>query len=384
MFAVIAAAGPRPPPPMSASPVARVAPLRVSLLVVLLLTMLGIFFSLSPPARLADLWMVDLDFGLLRRIAPRPAPDDMVLVGIDEAMIRGPADQDIVWQRQLGGLLRGLAQGKPRIVILDAGLPSQALKDDADLISGLIAARRAAPLIAAKPRGADGTEQEVHASYTAAIGANAIGTTRLPIDPDLRHRRLAFFAGEATGTTDTLLALAARAVSPTIYHAPAMIDFALGGKYEYLPMSAALEITGSNNVDALQRRFGDRIVFVGLVMPGADRERMSVNLMSGERSNMPAPDMALQAQALRTVIHGHPIMPFPEWLIWPLYLLPASLFLIRRGNRLLLTGTGLVIVAFAGKLWALHAGSDVQVAGLIGATLLAMLVWQGFAGRRTT
>ncbi|MEO8136306.1 MAG: CHASE2 domain-containing protein [Betaproteobacteria bacterium] len=365
-------------------PLARVAPLRVSALVVLLLTVAGVLLSLVPQARLVDLKLVDVDFGLLRQIAPHRAPDDFVLIGIDAATVRSPADLPAVWQRQLGGLLRGLAASKPQIVILEAGLPAQALKpaEDAELIAGLLAVRRTAPVIAARPRAVDGTEQDIHPEYAAAIGSAAIGTTQLPLDPDARQRRLAFFAGEPPRIRETVLALAAKAISPTIYHAPAMIDFALGAKYDYLPLSAALEITSSNNAEALRRRFGDRIVLVGLILPNADRHPLALNLMSGERSSMAAPGVALQAQALRTVIHGNPIMPFPDWLLWPLYLLPACLFLLRRGGTVLLGGIALFFSGLAGKLWALHVGSEVAVAGLLASVLLAMLVWQGFAGRR--
>ncbi len=362
----------------------RVAPLRVSLLVVFLLTAAGLLMSLAPQARLADLWLVDVDFSLLRQLAPHAAPDDFVLIGIDEAIIRSPADAPSAWQRPLGGLLRGIATGRPRMVVLDAGLPASPLRpaEQAELLAGLAALQRVAPVVTAPPRGSDGREQEILPDLAAALGPNTVGVREMPVDPDARHRRLAFFAGEPPKSRETLVALAARAVSPTIYHAPAMIDFALGPKYDYLPMSAALEITGSGNADELRRRFGDRIVFVGFVLPAADRERLALNLMSGERASMAAPGVALQAQALRTVIHGTPVMPIVDWLLWPLYLAPACLFLLRRGRSVLLAGMALVVLSLAAKIWALHAGTEVPIAGFLATTALAMIVWQGFAGRR--
>jgi CHASE2 domain-containing sensor protein len=362
---------------MSAStPPTVVKPLRIRLIGAAALWLIGILISLTPPAAQLDLVLLDLDFALLRQVAPHPAPDDILLVGIDDATMRSPSDPPAVWQRQLAGLLRGMASGKPRAVILDAGLPERSLgaREDAELGETLAAMQAAAPLIVARHRDASGNPREIHAPLRQLLKPEAVGSAELPIDRDGRSRRLAFFAGEAAMSTETLVARAAQAVSPIIYHAPALIDFALGEKFDYLPMSAALEITNSRNVDAIRRQFAGKIVIVGMILPNVERE-------SGDRPAGSTPGVILRAQALRTLLHGEPVMPLPDWMIWPLYALPACLFLGRRSRSVWLLAPTLLCLVFAGKAAAVHFGNDPPVAGLIIAVFVAIVAWMIYDGR---
>jgi adenylate cyclase len=76
----------------------------------------GFFFSLTPLAERADGALLDHAWRTLRKFDTRPAPDDIVIVGIDEATIRAIPEPPSLWHAALGAALAKLAGARPRAI----------------------------------------------------------------------------------------------------------------------------------------------------------------------------------------------------------------------------------------------------------------------------
>ena len=88
-------------------------------LVVAALALAGFALGQTPLAERADLMLLDRGFAALRAIAPKPAPDSIVIVGIDEATRRTIAQRHGSWHAPLGEALRRIASARPRAIALD-------------------------------------------------------------------------------------------------------------------------------------------------------------------------------------------------------------------------------------------------------------------------
>ncbi|HEX4943400.1 MAG TPA: hypothetical protein VFV55_03545, partial [Usitatibacteraceae bacterium] len=107
---------------------------------------------MSPWGAKASLVMLDAGFGILRAITPGKSPDDILIVGLDDAAFESP-DVDPVGPalRKLPDVLVRIARGRPRAIALHARLPRASQEaaapgwDDA-LATALSVAQAAAPL----------------------------------------------------------------------------------------------------------------------------------------------------------------------------------------------------------------------------------------------
>ncbi|MDH5263949.1 MAG: hypothetical protein OEX21_04250, partial [Betaproteobacteria bacterium] len=109
-----------PPTPAAAPLPSRLA----AFLAAAALALAGLAFHLSPWGSLASLALLDADFGILRAMAPGQAPDDILIVGLDDASAVSP-EVDPVGPaiRKLPDVLVRIARGKPRAIALHAALP---------------------------------------------------------------------------------------------------------------------------------------------------------------------------------------------------------------------------------------------------------------------
>jgi hypothetical protein len=77
------------------------------------LALAGMGFALTPVAAYLDNTLLDAAWRILRRVDRLPAPDDIVIVGIDEASVGAIAEPPGLWHVALGEALR-LAAARPR------------------------------------------------------------------------------------------------------------------------------------------------------------------------------------------------------------------------------------------------------------------------------
>jgi CHASE2 domain-containing sensor protein len=197
---------------------------------VVAIALAGFVFSLSPIAEGLDNALLDVEWNLLRKFAPRPAPDDIIIVGIDEASVRSLDAPPGLWHAPIGLALERIAGVHPRAIGIDLALPERSYEGfhpglDRPLVEGLAAARRATVLVAsltidARTRGARPIHLPLprdprragpgHKTFSAATGTARRGGSRSRFPP-----RMARFRRSSAGCAAPYRGIARRGSSIT-------------------------------------------------------------------------------------------------------------------------------------------------------------------------
>ena len=141
----------------------------------------GLAFALTPLAHRLDNALLDAQWRILKRFDARPAPDDIVIVGIDEATVGAITEPPALWHMPLGTALARIASARPRAIALDHPLPERsydAIKPGLDraLFDGLATAVEAVPVVA--PLNIDPRTRAarlIHKPYLALLGESRLG-----------------------------------------------------------------------------------------------------------------------------------------------------------------------------------------------------------------
>lgn len=337
------------------------------------LALAGLAFSLTPLASAFDDKLLDREWALLRKLAVKPSPEDIIVVGIDPATVEAIAAPPGLWHEPIGLVLARIAAAKPRAMGLDYPLPERSFDAihpglDRALFTGLAAARRNGPFVAtlnidARTRSA----RRIHAPFLAILGDSGLGIGLLARDDDGVTRRFSLVIPTEDGGFPTFAGRLCRALSRQCNDG--LIDYALGAPLRYVSMKSVLE---TEDAALLQGLFRDRIVLVGETQPFADRVAVPVNLAAWEGTAPDSPAIVVHAQSLRTAL-----ATAPQEASRPLAVLLLSLaalgFLIRDW-RIALGVTALAAVAsLAGATVALRAGLFISVAPVLATLALAGL-----------
>ncbi len=265
----------------------------------------GLAFSLTPLSERLDAAALDAGWSALRRFAPRPAPDDIVIVGIDEATLRAVPQPVGVWNEPLGEVLVRIAAARPRAIGLDVELPDRSLDAlrpglDRALLVGLAAARDNGPFVAvlsidARTR----SPRPVYPLYLGILTDEHLGIDLLARDVDGVTRRFSVLIPTEDGGFPTLagrlcLALAKRCDD-------GLIDFSLGPPLRRVPFERVLQ---ARDGGTLERMFRGRIVLIGETGRYSDRIGVPVNLAGWESDRHASPGIVVHAQSLRTALAG--------------------------------------------------------------------------------
>jgi len=333
----------------------------------------GLLFAWTPLAERADLFALDQSFGVLRAAGPKPAPDDIVIVGLDESSERALGEPIALWHAALGEALAKIASAKPKAIGLDVTLPERSFESirpglDLALAKGLAAARAVQPFVVALAVDGKGEAKAIHTTYLAVVDDQRMGLALLARDLDGVTRRYLLALPTQDGSFPTFAGRLCAGLSKNCRHGIA--DYALGPPYRHVPLARVLEM---KDPAGLARLFGDRIVLVGETQRYADRIAQPVNLAGWEPGGgRDAPGVLAHAQALRTALHGTPIEPaHPAALV---FLLSAcALLLAIRDWRLALAAGGLAAAGLvAGSLAMLRDGTHLPVAAALFTVLLAV------------
>ncbi len=344
------------------------------------LALAGLAFHLSPWGESASLLMLDAGFGILRAIGPRAAPDDIIVVALDDASAVSPGVDPIgPGLRKLPDILVRVARGRPRAVALLAPLPRASLDgalagfDDA-LAAGLAVAQTAAPLVVGMAVDSRREVVPIHERLLREIDSRALAFTLLPRDEDGVVRQVVLALPTQQGRWPTAAGWLCEVLGGRCEEG--LIDYALGPAYRDIPARKLLEIRDDK---ALERLFRDRIVFIAPVSGPGDRVRQPV-AMAGWEPPTPAPPAVLaHAQTLRTLLHGRPLRAVPLPLL--AIAIGAAALLSLVAAPLALTAMALAAAGAAtAALAALWSGWYVPMAAPM-ATLLAALL-SSWASRR--
>jgi CHASE2 domain-containing sensor protein len=276
------------------------------------LALAGLAFHLSPWGERASLFLLDAGFGVLRAIGPRKAPDNIVVVALDDANAVS-ADVDPIGPglRKLPDILVRVARGRPRAVALLAPLPRASLDgalagfDDA-LATALAVTQSAAPLVVGITVDGGREVVPIHERLLRDVDTRALAFTLLPRDEDGVVRRVVLALPTQQGRWPTVAGWLCEVLDGRCESG--LIDYTLGPAYRHVPARKLLEIRDDK---ALERLFRDRVVFVASVAGPGDRVPQPVAMAGWEPPTSAPPSVLAHAQALRTLLHGHPLREAP-------------------------------------------------------------------------
>jgi len=337
------------------------------------LALAGLALAWTPLAERADLLALDQGFGLLRVAGPKSAPDDIVIVGLDEASERALGEPIALWHAPLGDALTRIAGAKPKAIGLDVTLPERsydAIRPGLDraLAAGLYAAREAAPFVVAVSVDDSGEARPIHGPLLAVIGEKRLGLALFGRDRDGVTRRYVSQLPTEEGAFPTFAGRLCAALAKDC--GSGITDYALGPAYRYVSLARVLEI---QDPKGLERLFGGRIVLVGETQRFTDRLAQPLNLAGWEPpGRRDAPGVLAHAQALRTGLHGRPIEAAHPGLV-ALVIAACALVILLRDWRLALAAGALGIGAVGGgMLFLLREGTHLPVAAPLATLALAV------------
>ena len=327
-----------------------------------------------------ELMLVDAQFKLLRAVAPRPVRSEVVVVGFNEDTTNVLREPLTLWHPHLGKFLQAAAGAGATAVGLDVVLPDRSYDStvpgyDRKLLTGILIARRATPVVLALTVDPSGKTRPVYPAFAAAAGRDAIGYALLPVDSDGRVRRFDERIAWDGGAVITLAGQMARRLGKPVN--AGLIDYAAGPAFDFVPLQAVLAWYDAGDTAQLQRAFAGKAVLLGSVLKYEDRLEAPVNLVAWDEHAPNAPGVLLHAQVLRNLLNDGLVQPVAAAI--PFLLMSAAALLWLWTPRpavalLLLALLGVVLVG--ASTLALANGFALPVAGVLLAAPLAVAVRQ--------
>ena len=272
----------------------------------LLLAGLAAAFDVFQPL---DLIILDRQFDFLRRHQPKPLPNDVVVVGIDEATFSRLHEPFALWHPYLGKFLRAMALAGPSVLGVDIALPERSYhflipQYDLPLLQGLAVMNRGTPIVLAQTLDQNGTPRPVFPPYISIAGIDAFGSVAVCLDSDGVVRRL---SGNEPGCPSedprgTLAGKMAQRIT-TQWKGGDLINYAIGKPLEFVPFYEVLDWFDRNDLEHLNSVFKNHPVLLGMNLPYSDRHRIPVPLLAPEDGNRRLPGVLIHAQALRSFLH---------------------------------------------------------------------------------
>ncbi len=347
------------------------AHLRIGFVLVLLCLLAAQFTS---PVRRLELAWLDVQFRLLRQLAPLPVTQDVVVVGIDDATVRELNLPLATLHAELGRFLEAMAAARARAVGLDVTLPQTSydgLKPglDAALLRGMLRLRSVAPLVLGLTVDAAGTPRPVHQPFLTVAGREGVGYVLVRLDEDGAIRRFDERLGEGGAVVPTLAGQLARRLGVPLEYG--LVQFALGPAFGYVPLREVLAMQAAGDGAGLTHRFGGRVVLLGNVLPYEDQLKLPVRLAAWDPDRETTHGVLIHAQQLRSLLEGRIVRPAGDGAAILLAGIAALAWWLRPG----VPGIGLLglacAAALAGETFLLRAGAHLPLAWAVLAAILA-------------
>lgn len=326
----------------------------------------------------------DLQVRVLRDHFPRPLPQDVVLIGIDEGSEAVFTEPVALWHAHFARLLLALKEARPLAIGVDVVPPERSYDDivpglDLALFRAIRETRQSAPVVFALTVDREGRAARMHPTFARVLGEAGLGVDQQLRDPDTVSRRFSEAELGATGAAATLVGQLLRAVGRPVD--AGYLDYSVGGQVAYVPMQDVIAWKDSGDLSRLQRTFAGRMVLVGYVNKRSDRWRLPVQLIDidgvpgPERFNQPG--VITHLQALRSHLAGGLLHPVTEGIRWIVCLAVGALvFLHFRLGAALAGAFGLTLVALAAGAYAIR---EHQV--VLPVAWVTFAIWTGFITR---
>jgi adenylate cyclase len=310
----------------------------------------------TPLRERADNAALDATQRIVRALAPRPAVEDVVIVGIDEDTERSFPEPFALWHRPLGAALAAIARGEPRLIALDVVLPELSYDGlvpglNEALLRGVVAAKHPDRLVVGLRLDPRGRPLQLDSLLLAAIGQDAVGVAYVTVDGDGTARR--FDAPRSRGAVQ--VPLLAERIAAMLGFTPrgGIIDFSCGKPFAYIPMQDVIALA-RDRPQALTAAFAGKIVLLGQVGPDEDQVRQPLSLASWASEATSPPGVVLLAQTVRALQSGRILAELHG---------PALALLVALGAA----------VALVGGLWRTWAAACLMVATIAALVYVAYL-----------
>jgi CHASE2 domain-containing sensor protein len=318
----------------------------------------GLGLSLTPLADRVDNSSWTRSVRTLRRFDRLPAPDDIAIVGIDEASLRAIPEPPALWHAALGRVLTRLAQARPRPSCSTSPFPSGPTTASARAWTGRSSTAsprpvEAAPFVAAlniDPR--TRSARPIHKPYLALLGESRLGLSLLARDDDGVARRYSLVIPTEDGGFPTLEGRLCRALKAGC--GEGLIHYSLGKPFAYVPFKNLMEMADDELVRGI---FRGRIVLIGEAQAFSGRVEVPVNLAAWESDARNTPGIVLRAQTLRTALANAAPREASRPLALVLVTLAAFIVLMRDWRMAGVHGAGRCGRSPASPAWPPFAGA---------------------------
>lgn len=301
-------------------------------------------FSYSPLSATFNGLVLDTQFNGLRELFPVEAPNDIVIVGIDEQTYDAFDRPSGLWHSYVGELLLGVAEAKPKLVVMDlvfeklyrnlipnhySNLHRSLLafrKSQIPLVMAIALKTTAAQSQAGKTN-ANAVLEEVFpypAMQAILKGENHYGLALVEKDADGILRRQSMEYPNCSNCSPSMLARIYEQLGE--HHAPGLINFAIGSRFKYVPLHEVVQWRREGNLSQLTKTFAGKAIFVGSVTRFEDRHVAPVALRAWEGAGRQTPGVLFMAQAMRSIDAGGLIQPVRKWVTLILIILALGLW----------------------------------------------------------
>ena len=331
----------------------------------------GFLASMTPWAERLDHTLLDVQWRLLRKFEARATPDEVIVVGVDEASLAALPEPPPLWHASIGRALSRVAAARPRAVVFTLPLPDRAFDNvkpglDRALFAGLADAIGASPFVATLEID-PGTRsaRRVHPPFLALLGEKRLGLGLAAVDGDGVARRFTLLVPTEDGGFPTLTGRLCRALEKRC--SDGLIDYGLGDPVLAVPLRNLLTMQDDAMVERL---FRDRIVLFGQTQAYGDRLPVPVDLSAWEPGGDDSPAVVVHAQTVRTALARAPVEASRP-LQFLLASLCALLFLARRWPLAWVWAAVIGIVAYAASTALLRVGNFMPLGAAIATLALA-------------
>ena len=205
--------------------------LRVAAAGYALIVIVSVAIAATQALQPIDRTLLSAQFSALRAFWPREIARDVVLVGIDDESVKRLPEPISLWHPHFARFLQATAAGGASAVGLDVVFPDRSYDSvvpgyDKALLLGILAARRAAPLIVSRTIDPEGRARPVHPVFMAAAGPESMAYALLPADSDGVVRRFDERLGASDEPVPTLAGELARRLGAP--RQSGIIDFGSG------------------------------------------------------------------------------------------------------------------------------------------------------------
>jgi len=361
--------------------IGRRAAMYAAYVVVLVAALAAAYWRVAAPL---DLKLLDAQQRFLREHYPRPAPSDVVVVGLDEAFLASVREPIALLHPHIARFLAAMTVARPTVVGMDVIMPDRSYRFlspsdnpqtnyDVILVRALLQAKSRFPIVFAK-RFDEDARQFKPVLVDFVVAARAPGKSPVPGENDPRASVLVCpdddgvvrrFPDASCNLEASGFGIAAKlaAWAGNAQEWSGFIDYSIGGPFRYLPLNEVLKWADASDEAKLKDVFGGRIVLLGPIFEYEDRHTVPVELAGWEPASRHVPGVLIHAQSLRSIMGtgllqpAHPAIELAlvaffsllwfvrrAWLAGSLFIL-ATLALAYASTQLLLHGQVLAMVA---------------------------------------